>query len=1066
MVKRTLAVMLTLAMLITGMTFGASAATYEKIDGANYIKVSTEAELLAALKTGGNIMLQNDIEITSKNAISMKPETLINGNGYSLIYKPVRLQQLFKFEDATVATKSQITFKNLNIGTKETPFQMQDKSLFTFTTKARMSEVDFQNVNFYVTKVSAASNTAALFVSTNTVVRFEGCMLDIQMTKVTGGGLHGGWISSIDTGSQVTFKNCVTTGNITAPGGAGAFVAQNTSGELVFEKCTNFANVTGGGYVGGFLANVGQGSWRLYFTDCVNYGTVKSTGTGYGAMAGGFVGRMSNRPDDDGRRLNVIYHCTNRGTIISGGSAGGFVGRFHDYDYLSQPYFTFSDCINYGPISGDEYAGGIMGVSSPLVYMVEMTDCANLGKIISSKGYAGNFGGLISRTTNPTFVRCYAAGVLAGKTNGMLVGCSSGQYTVGAGDLTGRKYDVVHPRVESAAYYGPLTDEIEGVVKVTEMKDMLAAAEALGAQFGETFIMPDSNNKNAYLVAATPQVKGVQQSVSVVDNLASLRFAAAIGAKDAYSAYGFEITMTSSAGTTTKTYKSFDLYQKLSETTASGKGSISAANNGYAYYFTAQVNNVPTGERVIFKVTPYAISSDGETTYTGSTKLITVQNGMIVNESLMINGIMLEDFVIVYDEQGKMAEKTLAEHMTNDLAELTGIALPMISTTTKTKKTAKIYVGKQAGMTDLPAGRNISTVNDGTGSIVFSGDTTAQLGEAVQYALDTLAEMVNKGENVLDIKEPIAVPVDTKVSIMAFNMGAQDNAQVKKHEWELIVDYLPDIVTCQEPWAGFLDDFLNDYAVQPETDFKASTADDDVMSSDVNNKAFTGNGYYGVYWGLPRWTPSDPNKPEQGYSKHAGKASYSVILYAKDRFEVDESKSGTFWLSDRPSVSNSMYIGSSFARCATYATLTDKNTGEQFVVVNVHLDFDEKIQVPSVETLLTELTKRVGTDQSIFITGDMNSTATSKTIKYYFDNEIMPMTSLDDISYESYRYRRNIDWLLTNKPEDIDVTYFRYCGEWNFFNSIWDQAATNPIGLHVGTPSDHPAMYAEFTFKK
>lgn len=1069
MAKRVLAVLLTLAMLTTGMTFGAAAApAYEKVDGTNYIMVSTEAELVDALKSKGitNVKLKNDIELTSKNflrSFSIAPEILIDGDGHSLLYKEERLMALFKFEAGTTDTVSQITFRNLNFGTKENPITIKGaEALFSFGAKARMCEVDFLNVNFYVKRTGVTVSSAALFNNTNTVVRFEGCMLDVDMVGVTKGSLHGGYISSIDSGSQVTFKNCVTTGNIESNAGVGGFVAQNTSGELIFEKCTNFANVTGGGYVGGFVANVGQGSIRFYFTDCVNNGIVKSTGSGYGSMAGGFVGRMSNRSDDDGRRMNVLYHCTNRGSIVSGGSAGGFVGRFHDYDYLSEAYFTFSDCINYGAVSGKDYAGGIMGVSSPLVYMVEMTDCANLGKITSSAGYAGNFGGLISRTEKPTFVNCFAAGVLDGKTNGILVGLSSGKYTIGAGELAGQKVDIAAPRVKSVTYYGTLSNTIEGVTKVNTVEEMAAA---LTAQYGETFITPDASNKNVYLVTAVPELNGVQQSVSVSNNLALIRFAASINTKDAYSAYGFDITTITSSGTKSKTYKSFDLYQKISETTAAGKNSVSAANTAHAYYFTATVYNVPTNERVIFKVTPYAVSADGQKTYTGATRLITVENGMIVNEYLMLNGVMLEEFAIVYDEKGTMGNKALATHLAGKLSELTGIALPVLTTTTKTKRTAKIYVGKQANMTGIPTGRNISTL-DSTGSIVFSGDNTAQLGEAVQYAIDMLTEMVKKGENIINIDEPVKVPVDTKVSIMAFNLGAQDNAHVKKHEWELIVDYLPDIATFQEPWAGFLDDFLNDYAVIPETKFKADPADDDVMATDVNNKAFTGNGYYGVYWGLPRWKPSDPNDPAKGYSKHAGKASYSVILYAKDRFEVDESKSGTFWLSDRPDVSNSMYVGSSFARCATYATLTDKNTGEQFVVVNVHLDFDPKIQVPSVNTLLTELTKRVGTKHSIFITGDMNSPANSETIKTYFNNEIMPMTSLDDISYESYRDRRNIDWILTNKPDDIDVTYFRYCGEWNFFNKVWDQAATNPIGLHVGTPSDHPAMYAEFTFKK
>ena len=284
---------------------------------------------------------------------------------------------------------------------------------------------------------------------------------------------------------------------------------------------------------------------------------------------------------------------------------------------------------------------------------------------------------------------------------------------------------------------------------------------------------------------------------------------------------------------------------------------------------------------------------------------------------------------------------------------------------------------------------------------------------------------------------------------MAYNLGAKDDSFIKKAEWDLMVDYLPDIMTLQEPWAGFLDDFLNKYAVQPTEKFAASSADDDVMATDVNNKSFTGNGYYGVYWGMPRWVPGGP------YTN--GKASYSVILYAKDRFTVDESRSGTFWLSDTPEVVGSKYADSKHVRCATYATLTDRNTGKTFVVVNTHLQ--GAMAVEQITVLLKELKKIFVKDEPIIITGDMNSEAQTEAIALYKNNEYMDMTAMDEVADRTYRHRRNIDWLFMNCPDKIDVSYYNYCGERPFLNNIWNDA------LALGKPSDHPAVYTEFKFR-
>ena len=130
------------------------------------------------------------------------------------------------------------------------------------------------------------------------------------------------------------------------------------------------------------------------------------------------------------------------------------------------------------------------------------------------------------------------------------------------------------------------------------------------------------------------------------------------------------------------------------------------------------------------------------------------------------------------------------------------------------------------------------------------------------------------------------------------------------------------------------------------------------------------------------------------------------------------------------------------------------------VIVNVHLDFDTETKSKQVNVLLTELKARVDTNLPIFVTGDMNASATDAALKLYFKNSIMTMKAMDDLASESYRHYHNIDWLLTNHPEKVDVTYYNYCGERPFYNKLWLNE------LAMGKPSDHPAVYTEFTIRK
>ena len=94
------------------------------------------------------------------------------------------------------------------------------------------------------------------------------------------------------------------------------------------------------------------------------------------------------------------------------------------------------------------------------------------------------------------------------------------------------------------------------------------------------------------------------------------------------------------------------------------------------------------------------------------------------------------------------------------------------------------------------------------------------------------------------------------------------------------------------------------------------------------------------------------------------------IYYKRDKFEL--LASGIKWLSDTPNV-RSKYEISAYTRSFTYAYLKDKETKEQFLVVNSHIDYVDAANVKQVERIV-ELTREMYPDTPIFYTADWNMT--------------------------------------------------------------------------------------------
>ena len=104
------------------------------------------------------------------------------------------------------------------------------------------------------------------------------------------------------------------------------------------------------------------------------------------------------------------------------------------------------------------------------------------------------------------------------------------------------------------------------------------------------------------------------------------------------------------------------------------------------------------------------------------------------------------------------------------------------------------------------------------------------------------------------------------------------------------------------------------------------------------------------------------------YYDHDSSRYGAPILYKTEKFDLVDS--GTQWLSDTPDEFGSKYDESAYIRSYVYAILKDKQTGQEIVIVNTHIDYIAEANKKQVEKLL-ELTAGFQ-DQIVIYTADWN----------------------------------------------------------------------------------------------
>ena len=152
----------------------------------------------------------------------------------------------------------------------------------------------------------------------------------------------------------------------------------------------------------------------------------------------------------------------------------------------------------------------------------------------------------------------------------------------------------------------------------------------------------------------------------------------------------------------------------------------------------------------------------------------------------------------------------------------------------------------------------------------------------------------------------------------------------------------------------------------------------------------------GDFWGLQEALPeqvADIGAELPAYAivvrsreREANKGEACPILYRSERWELDESDHGTFWLSETPEAPGSKSWDSSLPRIATMARFVERSSGRGIYVVNVHLDHrGQQARLEAARLVASRIAERRQPDPVVLL-GDFNTGPTSPPIRALLDD--------------------------------------------------------------------------------
>lgn len=369
--RKTLAIILSVAMLLSIVVIGASA--YERPE-SEIKKITTEAEFLA-MEPNGYYSIENDLTLTKTYEQPFSGE--IYGKNHKITLSAPMFED-FNGGICDLTLEGKITASKQDVGAVARKASAPNGEDITFLNITVNVEIEITDVE--VAKVDANNNP----------------------TEIGGGKYAGGVLGFGDKYANLKFINCKNTKSVT-----NSSVLVNYSSEDNVTKGINF-NVYAGGIVGR--------CYRAEFRFCENSGNITSK-----ANRGGAAGIAANAGYGGGTYDVDAYDCINNGDITSNYDAGGMFAYLGSSGNRVDTYYLVR-CANYGTIKGGYRVGGMFGYSyatgsSTNAYWT-MEGCVSVGDVYGGLTYADKsvgeaFVGLLTGYSNScynTYRNCFAQG--------------------------------------------------------------------------------------------------------------------------------------------------------------------------------------------------------------------------------------------------------------------------------------------------------------------------------------------------------------------------------------------------------------------------------------------------------------------------------------------------------------------------------------------------------------------------------------------------------------------------------------------------------------------------------
>ena len=247
-------------------------------------------------------------------------------------------------------------------------------------------------------------------------------------------------------------------------------------------------------------------------------GTVENIGVLDGNISGNYsVGGIAGYLEN-----GSIINCYNAGTVSGDEQAGGIVGVSYNEDGTS----TLSNCYNTGAINCSSGVGGILGYNlNEYAGIMSISSCYNTGSVSGSDNVGGILGGNLNYGSAVTISNCYSVGTITG-SGGYVGGLAGDEGTSTLSNLyytgyiggVGQSGSAAATDVDGTIPFAKIANSPLNVdhTTITEQQTSsirTAWSSVLGSDFAVSY--PDSYTSSNTSKATTSTIGGVKKITGV-----------------------------------------------------------------------------------------------------------------------------------------------------------------------------------------------------------------------------------------------------------------------------------------------------------------------------------------------------------------------------------------------------------------------------------------------------------------------------------------------------------------------------------------------------------------------